>query len=148
MSFMRSMLGHAYGWRVNAFDAEIPLARYVEDWGRPGDAALVATEAGHRVGAAWFRLFPESAPGYGFVAAGTPELTIAVVPSRRRHGLGQELVDALLEAARADGHDAISLSVEEGSAAVAFYQRNGFEAAGESASGLVMAKRLGVAGDA
>ena len=28
--FMRSMLAHAYAWRVNAFEADIPLSRYVE----------------------------------------------------------------------------------------------------------------------
>jgi GNAT superfamily N-acetyltransferase len=142
VSFMRSMLGHAYGWRVNAFEAEIPLARYVEGWGRAGDLALIATESGHRVGAAWFRMFPEDAPGYGFVGESTPELTIAVVPSRRRHGLGQELLDALLDAARGEGHDAITLSVEEGSAAVAFYARNDFEEVRTTAGGLVMIRRL------
>ncbi len=140
--FMRSMLAHAYGWRVNAFDAEIPLARYVENWGRARDVALVATETGHPVGAAWFRLFPQGAPGYGFVDEETPELTIAVVPSRRRHGLGQELLDALLVAARAEGHRAISLSVEQGSAAVAFYVRNGFEPAGATDNALIMRRSL------
>ena len=29
--FMRSMLAHAYGWRVNALDADIPLTRYVDN---------------------------------------------------------------------------------------------------------------------
>ena len=27
--FMRSMLPHAYGWRVNALETDIPLARYL-----------------------------------------------------------------------------------------------------------------------
>ena len=36
---MRSMLAHAYAWRVNAFEADIPLSRYVDNWGRPGDLA-------------------------------------------------------------------------------------------------------------
>ena len=102
--FMRSMLAHAYAWRVNAFEAEIPLSRYVDNWGRPGDLAVIAHETGNRVGAAWLRVFRQSEPGYGFVDENTPELSIAVVPSRRRHGLGQELMDALLAAARAAGH--------------------------------------------
>src|SRR5579871_3631530 len=125
--FMRSMLAHAYAWRVNAFEADIPLTRYVDNWGRPGDVAIVAHETGNRVGAAWLRLFSASEPGYGFVDEGTPELSIAVVPSRRRHGLGQELMDELLVAAREEGHSAVSLSVEADSPAVAFYERNGFE---------------------
>jgi ribosomal protein S18 acetylase RimI-like enzyme len=140
--FMRSMLAHAYAWRVNAFEADIPLTRYVDNWGRPGDLALVAHETGNRVGAAWLRLFRASEPGYGFVDEQTPELSIAIVPSRRRHGLGQELMDALLEAARNAGHQAVSLSVEADSPAVAFYERNGFEQVGDSDGGVVMQRAL------
>ena len=140
--FMRSMLAHAYAWRVNAFEADIPLTRYVDNWGRPGDLAIIAHETGNRVGAAWFRLFPASEPGYGFVDEQTPELSIAVVPSRRRHGLGQELMDGLLAAARAEGHQAVSLSVEADSPAVAFYERNGFERVRDADGGVVMRKRL------
>ena len=64
---MRSMLAHAYAWRVNAFEADIPLTRYVDNWGRPGDVAIVAHETGNRVGAAWMRIFTADEPGYGFV---------------------------------------------------------------------------------
>jgi GNAT superfamily N-acetyltransferase len=136
--FMRSMLAHAYAWRVNQFEAEIPLTRYVDNWGRSGDVALMATETGHRVGAAWFRLFPADSPGYGFVDEQTPELTISVVPSRRRHGVGKELLEALLERARETGHRAVSLSVEADSPAVQFYERHGFAAVREHEGGLVM----------
>jgi GNAT superfamily N-acetyltransferase len=140
--FMRSMLAHAYAWRVNALDAEIPLTRYVDNWGRAGDLAIIEHETGNRVGAAWLRLFTTDEPGYGFVDEQTPELTIAIVPSRRRHGLGQELIDALLEKAQAEGHAAFSLLVEADSPAVPFYERNGFERVGKSDGGLVMVKRL------
>ena len=127
VAFMRSMLTHAYHWRVAGFETDIPLSRYTENWGRTGDVALVAMESGHPVGAAWYRSFKRTAPGYGFVDESTPELTIAVVPSRRRHGVGQELLTALLEHAREGGYPGVSLSVEHDSAAVAFYERNGFE---------------------
>ena len=140
--FMRSMIAHAYAWRVNAFEADIPLTRYVDNWGRAGDVAIIAHETGNRVGAAWLRLFPSSEPGYGFVDEQTPELSVAVVPSRRRHGLGQELMDGLLAAARGAGHQAVSLSVEADSPAVAFYERNGFERVRDADGGVVMLKRL------
>ncbi len=140
--FMRSMLAHAYAWRVNAFEADIPLTRYVDNWGRPGDVAIVAHETGNRVGAAWLRIFTTSEPGYGFVDEQTPELSIAIVPSRRRHGLGQELMDTLLAAAREAGHSAVSLSVEANSPAVGFYERNGFQQVRESEGGVVMRKTL------
>lgn len=140
--FMRSMLAHAYGWRVNALDADIPLTRYVDNWGRHGDVAVIAHETGNRVGAAWLRLFRASEPGYGFVDELTPELSISVVPSRRGHGVGRELLDALLARARDEGHERVSLSVEQDSPAVAFYERNGFIAVGESQGGLIMVRRL------
>ena len=140
--FMRSMLAHAYGWRVNAFDADIPLTRYVDNWGRAGDVAVIAHETGNRVGAAWMRLFRANEPGYGFVDEQTPELSISVVPSRRRHGVGQELLDGLLERARAEGYAQVSLSVEQDSPAVAFYERNGFTQTGTAQGGLVMIKSL------
>jgi GNAT superfamily N-acetyltransferase len=142
VTFMRSMLAHAYGWRVNHFEAEIPLTRYVDNWGRAGDLSLVAIEKGHPVGAAWLRVFRASAPGYGFIDEQTPEVTISIVPSRRGHGLGQELLDALLAAARGAGHGAVSLSVEADSDAVRFYERNGFTRTGESEGGLVMKRPL------
>ena len=112
--FLRDMLKHAYHWRLNE-DPDLPVARYVNNWGRPGDAGLIAWEAGP-IGAAWYRVFP----------AKTPELTIAVVPSRRGGGLGGQLMEALLARAREQGHSAISLSAEKGMTKL--YERYGFRA--------------------
>src|SRR5262249_8786928 len=115
---------------------------YVDNWGRAGDVGVVSVEGGHPIGAAWFRLFSADEPGYGFVSDSTPELTISVVPSRRRHGVGQELLDALLEQARHAGHGSISVSVEADSPAVGFYERNGFNAARQDGDDLVMVREL------
>ena len=84
--FLRDMLHHAYYWRER--DPGSTAMRYVRAWGRSGDTAVIALEEGFPVGAAWFRLFPASEPGYGFVDEQTPELAIAVVPSKRGHGIG------------------------------------------------------------
>jgi hypothetical protein len=51
-------------------------------------------------------------------------------------------IEALLARAREEGHSAVSLSVEADSPAVAFYERNGFEAVRESEGGLVMRRDL------
>src|SRR3954465_2735881 len=104
------MLKHAYHWRLNA-DPDLPVASYVNNWGRPGDAGLIAWEAGP-IGAAWDRLFPANAPGFGLAAGRAPGLTIAVVPSRRGGGLGGQLMEALLALAKEEGHRAVSLSAE------------------------------------
>src|SRR5829696_9166175 len=104
------------------------LAHYVDNWGRPGDAAVIALDPddGAKVGAAWYRLMPPEDPGYGFVGAATPEVAIAVVPGRRGTGVGEALLGALMETARSEGFGALSLSVEEGNQAIKLYQRAGF----------------------
>ena len=133
--FLRDMLRHAYYWRLDE-DRERPVYRYVQNWGRPGDAGVIALEGAHPAGAAWYRLFSERAPGFGFVDERTPELTLAVVPSRRGHGTGREMLTALLERARADGYDAISLSADREQ--TGFYEKFGFEAVGETPYAVTM----------
>ena len=76
------------------------VQRYVMSWGRPGDAAVIAYCDSGNVGAAWYRLFKEREPGYGFVDEQTPELSIAVVPSCRGKGYGEELLVGLLAQAK------------------------------------------------
>ena len=120
--FLRDMVRHAYHWRMG--DPDLPVYRYVKNWGRRGDAGLVAFDGPNEYGAAWYRLFPASAPGFGFVDEETPELTIAVVPSHRGHGSGGELLEALLAQARTDGFPRISLSAEPGQ--TAFYEKHGY----------------------
>ena len=124
--FLRDMLRHAYHWRLEE-DTERPVYRYVQNWGRPGDAGVLALEGPHAYGAAWYRLFTSAEPGFGFVDEATPELTVAVVPARRGRGVGAELLQALLDRARVEGHRRISLSVEPGSPQEAYYERFGFE---------------------
>ena len=142
--FLKDMLRHAYYWRSSGIEEESGLhpMRYVENWGRRGDAAVIALDDGFPVGAAWYRLFKRDAPGYGFVDEQTPELSIAVVPSRRGHGFGGELMDALLARARADGYTSISLSVASDSPAVALYERYGFEKVEESDGAWTMRAQL------
>ena len=140
--FLRNMLRHAYHWRVNAWEAEIPASRYVERWGRRGDAAVIALEEGRPIGAAWYRLYPKSAPGYGFVDAETPELTIAVVPSKRGRGVGKELLEALLDRARGEGYARLSLNVRRDSTEEAFYARHGFERHREDDGAVTMVAAL------
>jgi ribosomal protein S18 acetylase RimI-like enzyme len=141
--FLRDMLHHAYYWRERSpGDGLGPVARYVKGWGRPGDTALIAIEDGFPVGAGWYRLFREDAPGYGFVDDQTPELAIAVVPSRRGHGVGDALLTALCERAQAEGHRALSLSVERSNAAlVSFYEKHGFERVHEDGGDSVTMRR-------
>jgi ribosomal protein S18 acetylase RimI-like enzyme len=141
LPFLRDMLRHAYYARWGT-EADVPLERYVAGWGRPGDCAIVAIDEFQPVGAAWYRLFPPDEPGYGFVDEGTPELTIAIVPSRRGRGLGRGLLEALLAQARDDGFARISLSVEPDNDAIHLYEHHGFAKVGERAGAWVMLATL------
>jgi GNAT superfamily N-acetyltransferase len=140
--FMRSILTHAYGWHVNRFDTDVPIGRYIDGWGRAGDTALIAMEGGHRIGAGWFRLFREAVPGFGFVDEQTPELTIVVVPSRQGQGIGQLLLQGLIERAQADAFRAVSVSVERGHPEVAAFEGAGFEQVGENGPAVTLRRVL------
>jgi ribosomal protein S18 acetylase RimI-like enzyme len=139
--FLRDMLRHAYYARWGN-EADVPLERYVAGWGRRGDSAVVAIDEFQPVGAAWYRLFEQDEPGYGFVDEETPELTIAVVPSRRGRGLGEELLTALLDQARREDFPQISLSVEPDNPALRLYEQHGFAKVGERARTWVMRAAL------
>jgi ribosomal protein S18 acetylase RimI-like enzyme len=133
------------GWEATAVDAymralgrDAALAtpharRYLNGWGRPGDAGVVAiSEDGQRLGAAWYRLFLADEPGWGFVAVDVPELSIGVVGAARGRGVGGALLAARLELAREQGYRALSLSVDRQNPARRLYERLGFRDAGIS----------------
>lgn len=145
LPFVREMLHVAAFWRgpQNAPSVEValrqpPLARYVDGWGRPGDRGLVARVDAARVGAVWVRVFAEEAPGYGWVDARTPELSMAVVPGHRGLGIGRCLLTAMLAQARLDGVQRLSLSVAADNPARSLYRRAGFEVVGEAEDSLTM----------
>jgi GNAT superfamily N-acetyltransferase len=95
--------------------------------GRQGDSAVIALDGdGRRLGAAWYRLFSDEEPGFGFVDAETPESSLAVVPAYRWRGIGTALLAALVECARREGFHALSLSVGPENQAVRLYERAGF----------------------
>jgi ribosomal protein S18 acetylase RimI-like enzyme len=137
--FLRDMLHHAFYRRETPTgDEEQPTYRYVAAWGRKGDAGVIAIDEGFPVGAAWYRLFREGEPGYGFVDEQTPELAIAVVPSRRGRGLGTELLEALMDRARKEGFPALSLSVESDNPAIHLYESFGFRRVRENGTHVTM----------
>ena len=138
--FLRDMLHHAYYWRERVPGSLV--SRYVRGWGRLGDTAVIALENGFPVGAAWFRVFRAAEPGYGFVDESTPELAIAVVPSKRGHGVGDELLSALIEKAQSAGYGRLSLSVEPGNPARKLYERHGFAVVDEGAEAWTMVAEL------
>ena len=93
---------------------------------------MAVAEDGTRLGAAWYRLFPTEEPAWGFVAADVPEVSMGVTAEARGRGVGSALLDVLLALARAQGHRALSLSVDRQNPARRLYERKGFRDAGVS----------------
>ena len=131
--FLGQMLAVAAYWRPGSSPAPIDeilvdphLAHYVVGWGREGDLGVIAEEDRTPLGAAWCRRFDAAEPGYGFVAADVPELSIGVVEGARGRGIGRQLLEHLVAQARDRGTGRLSLSVELDNPARRLYERVGF----------------------
>lgn len=143
------MLGEAAVWRpekptptADQVLADPRYAMYLEGWPRPGDYGLVAEqdEPDEPLGAAWYRTYTEASHGHGFVADDVPELSIAVVASRRREGIGRRLLVDLIAAGTAQGHRALSLSVRSDNPARRLYESVGFVPVEKHGSSWIMVR--------
>ena len=131
-TFLATMLGEAAVWRPDKPTptgdqvlADPRYAMYLAGWPRHGDYGLVAEQDGP-VGAAWYRTYTEVSHGHGFFSEEVPELSIAVVASRRHEGIGRRLLVDLIEASIAQRHPALSLSVNVDNPARGLYESVGF----------------------
>lgn len=131
-AFLATMLGEAAVWRPDKPTptgdqvlADPRYAMYLAGWPRPGDYGLVAEDGGP-VGAAWYRTYTELHYGYGFISYEVPELSIAVIASRRHEGIGRRLLVGLIDASIVQGYSALSLSVNDGNPARRLYESLGF----------------------
>jgi GNAT superfamily N-acetyltransferase len=127
------MLGEAAVWRpekhtptADEVMADPRYAMYLAGWPRQSDYGLVA-EQDEPLGAAWYRTYTATEHGYGFVDETIPELSIAVIASRRHEGIGRRLLTGLIEASVAQGHPALSLSVNDENPARRLYESVGFQ---------------------
>jgi ribosomal protein S18 acetylase RimI-like enzyme len=130
--FLATMLGEAAVWRPekptptgDEVLADPRYAMYLAGWPRPGDYGLVA-ERDEPLGAAWYRTYTEASHGYGFISEDVPELSIAVIASRRRDGIGRQLLIDLINASVDQGYPVLSLSVNEENPARGLYESVGF----------------------
>jgi ribosomal protein S18 acetylase RimI-like enzyme len=96
---------------------------YIDGFGsKPGDCGAVAVADGHIAGAAWTRIIP----AYGHIDETTPELAISVLPDYRGRNIGTAIMEKLFELLRKRGYKRTSLSVQQNTPAVRFYERLGY----------------------
>lgn len=148
-AFLGDMAVEAANWRPQAARPRHVVlgaaehGRYIAGWMRPGDAGFVAVDGtGTPIGATWYRVFPRTEPGFGYVGTAVPELIIGVRPIWRAHGVGRALLQRIAEHARDAGHARLSLSVEHGNFAVTLYRDEGFAVVSTGEARDTMVKRL------
>lgn len=132
-AFMADMLVEAVNWspewkkqsRSRVLSTH-RTAHYIVGWPRDTDLGVIAEADGERMGAAWLRFLPAADPGYGFVAADVPELTIGVAAKWRGRGAGRALLRAIADQASSAGICQISLSVERKNFAQQLYLSEGY----------------------
>lgn len=107
------------------------FSRYVEGWGRAGDAGFVAhnQKDGMLLGAVWLRR-PIDKPD------APPELALAVKPEHRRHGIGAALLTQLVRAN--PEQSTILLSFVAGKPVLRLYERFGFKVVEQKSAAVVM----------
>ena len=106
---------------------ELPeLSVYYKDFGKQDDICFVAETEGTLMGAIWTRIFEETEPGYGYVDAKTPELSMSVLKEYRNKGIGSELLKTMINELMQGGYDQVSLSVDTINYAYPMYKKFGF----------------------
>ncbi|MDG5471905.1 GNAT family N-acetyltransferase [Jeotgalibacillus sp. ET6] len=120
------------------------IKKYIENWGRQGDAVLLAVDEQNRpAGAIWHRVFSKEDPGYGFVDESIPEIGMAVIKQARGKGAGRALLDTMILSAQKQGYRGLSLSVDpENEPAVKLYEKAGFVKQGVSGTSVTMVRKL------
>lgn len=140
--FLADMLVEAVNWSAEwkrqsrrRVLASPGAGHYIAGWPLDRDLGMIAEAGAEPIGAAWLRFFPESEPGYGFVAPDIPELTIGVAAQWRGRGTGRALLRAIAARARPAGIGQISLSVERRNFARQLYLSEGYQVVGPGYAG-------------
>lgn len=108
------------------------ISHYFSAFPGERDFGLVDRTADQVRAVGWLVFLPEEDPGYGFVDADVPELSLTTFEEFRGRGIGTALLVELLRSARSRGLKAVSLSVEDGNGARRLYERCGFEVVGRN----------------
>ena len=101
------------------------LQKYVADWGKPTDLGVIGVFGETAVGAVWSRLGLGDKSWQTFIDHQTPEIAAAILPDFRGQGIGSQLLQAYLDAAK-ERFTAVALNVRADNPAYHMYQRFGF----------------------
>jgi ribosomal protein S18 acetylase RimI-like enzyme len=136
LPFLLEMLLEACNWDGTAWYDEAKVRgddhawRYLDGWPRASDFGVIAEIDGSPAGAAWARLLTAERPGYGYIAADVPELTLGVAAGFRRRGVARGVLTEVIARARAASYGQLSLSVDPDNPARNLYESLGFRKVG------------------
>ncbi len=101
--------------------------KYIKDFGKENDFALVCDDDGRVSGMIWTRLFKESDNSFGFIDEETPELTLSVLAGYNEQAIGKELLELLFNELKIRGVKQVSVSICENHDIYDVYTLVGFE---------------------
>ncbi|WP_448808093.1 N-acetyltransferase family protein [Agromyces bauzanensis] len=124
-------------------DGRPDLAHYYTAFDAQRDFGFAAVDGDVVRALAWVVFLPADDPGYGFVDASTPELSITAFEGHRGRGVGAAVLGAVIDEGRRRRVPGISLSVEDGNRARHLYERAGFVVVGRNGNADTMLLELG-----
>jgi GNAT superfamily N-acetyltransferase len=149
--FMREMLYEAVYWRPNSNKpvleeglADPGVNNALVDWGkRDGDIAVIALVDSIPTGAAWYRFYTDENFIRGYINENIPTLVIAVHKNYRRQGIGEKLIEWLIDHASKHDIQRISLMVSKDNHAIKLYRKCGFLEYADKRDSLLMLHKIG-----
>ena len=144
------MLYEAVFWRPNpnkpSFEEGLTdpgVSNALVDWGeREGDAAVIALVDSMPAGAAWYRFYTDDNCIRGYINETIPAIAIAVHKNYRRQGIGEKMIEWLIDHASEQNIQKMSLMVSKDNHAKYLYKQQGFQEYDEKEGSILMVCKI------
>ena len=148
--FMREMLYEAVFWRPNpnkpSFEEGLSapgVSHALVVWGvRDGDSGVIALVVSTPAGAAWYRFYTDDNCIRGYIDETIPVIAIAVHKDYRRLGIGESMINWLIDDAAKHNIQRMSLMVSKDNHAIRLYRKCGFLEYADEGHSLLMLREL------
>lgn len=147
---MWEMLYEAVFWRPNPNKpsleeglADPGVSNALVDWGkRDGDIAVIAFVNSIPAGAAWYRFYTDDNSIRGYIEETTPAIAIAVHKNYRHQGIGEKMIEWLIDYASRHNIQKMSLMVSKDNHAIYLYRKCGFLEYADTGDSLLMLRKI------